>query len=685
MQKDISSRSLIRALICLAALYLSFVGQGLLTQWPSAPSWTLSLLKLIPENLGLKLSILAGIIFGLASPRLAKSYREPIVLTENHSRLFCKERALNRYIVYALIAASVGLFFYSNQVHLETGRSSELPAKYSWWASIALFITAMFGVKRLEKTRPDLEQSPSFSKWNYLCLAMITIAAGAIRTYDIVETPVTVNIDNIGSLNFAKKNFAPAFWFIPGIGVHGIPSLALIFLKISIWLHGADIFELRMPEAVLGTLMVLGSYLFVWRSFDSHRLAALTSGLLAANAGHIHFSRHIMNVDPWAFVVFGFFFLIHGIRSQKAWALGAAGLILGFSLQLYLSVRALLFVAPFFGCYLLHNRRTAITKLYDGWFLFICAAVVIIGPNFADMIVWKDLWYMSNRPGSSLLTIQNLYDSSKVYKTTTITSHLAFQIQRILLIPQVLRDTSGQITIDRAMFDLLIAPFLWLGLGSAFASWRRSPAMALCLMTCGGLLLLGQVLFNNIPYWPKLIFLMFTGCLWIAIGILDSLSACTTILAWLAERIGLKVAQVAYIFRPAFLLTLALLVVIVGQRQWQAYALSARRDTNQLDLAGRFVRNLPSNTRVCAVRGQSDTYIGREELAFYAQGRILKELGPQPALQAADQCGPSPFGWFILPEQPELKERLVALYPNGQLRAYYHKYGDLFLWTFYVP
>jgi hypothetical protein len=38
-----------------------------------------------------------------------------------------------------------------------------------------------------------------------------------------------------------------------------------------------------------------------------------------------------------------------------------------------------------------------------------------------------------------------------------------------------------------------------------------------------------------------------------------------------------------------------------------------------------------------------------------------------------------------MPDQAELKDKLVALYPNGELKTYHHKYGQHLLWTFYVP
>lgn len=677
--------SVVRALACIVAVYIAFVGQGVLTAFLVDPQWARLFQPTERTHLGLALCLVAAVVFGAAAPRLSWGRTTAASRAGSRAPFFLGGSRSLRAVACLLLVTSVGLCWYSYSLHFKTYNIPELPAKYPWWISIALFCAGIEVVRRLEKGRAAGECSPRFTARNYACLALITLGAAAIRLYDIVDTPVAVNMDNTGAMLAAQDKSHPQFWLVPGLGVYGIPAVALAFLKMSVWFHAPDILGLRLPEAILGTLMVFGSYLLVWRSFDSHRLATLSAALLAVNVAHIHFSRHIMNLDPWTFVVFGFLLLVHGIRSQRVWALGAAGLVLTFSLHLYLAVRVLIFVAPLFALYLWRNHRAAITRLYDGWLLFGLGALVMLGPNIADIVIWQGQWASSNRTNASFLTMQTLYDASKAHNLPTVMSFIEFQVRRILLIPQVLPDTSGQAPTGTPMFDLMIAPFFWLGLGSAVASWRTNPAMVLNLLVCATIMVLGQALFNNIPYWPKLIFLMFSGCLWIAIGMLGFTQSCGTVVAWATKRRGTSEGALQTVGRPLVGVALAALVIFVGQRQWSSYAFSARRDANQLDLAGRFIYQLPQNAVVCGVRGAFDTYVGRPELPFFAQGRTLKELGPRPALEVADQCGPRPFGWIVMPDQAELKDRLVALYPGGELKTYHHKYGQHLLWTFYVP
>jgi 4-amino-4-deoxy-L-arabinose transferase-like glycosyltransferase len=636
---------------------------------------------------GLIFSVLAAVLFGVAAPKLEWSWRSTEISAQVGYNLFRGGRRGARWRIYALVLLSVGLCHYSNLVHYASYTDPRVPSKYPWWLSMALCVIALVATRFFERNKPKYETSPKFTAMNYVVLAVITLIAGIIRMYDIVDTPVRFNDDNIGAISFAGGGQSPSSWIVPGLGVYGIPALALVFLKISAWFTAPDIFGTRLPEAILGTVMVTGSYLLVWRSFDSHRLAALCAALLTVHAGHIHFSRHIMNVDPWTFVVLGFLFLTHGVRSQRAWAIGAAGMTLSFSLHLYLAVRVLLVVIPLFGFYLLRHRRATLTRLADGWILFAVGALVVVGPNLADMRIWKDLWEQSNRSSASFLHIQTLYDASKAHNLPTVMSFFEFQALRVLLIPQVLRDTSSQITMDKALFDLWIAPFLWLGLGTAIASWRRSPAMVLNLLVCGTIMALGQMLFNNIPYWPKLIFFMFTGCLWIAMGMLG-LSQAGVELASAAARLC-RVTTIGVKTRRVMLATVyaafAALIAFVGHRQWEAYAIAARRDASAIDFAGRFVYNLPRNAVLCGVMSSYDTSVNTFQMKFYAQGRTLKELGPRPAVDVADQCGQRPFGWIISPDQGALKDKLVQLYPDGELKTYSHKYGQHLLWTFYVP
>lgn len=678
---------IVKALGCIVAVCGAFLGQAVLVGEPFQATWLSGPGAMTGTYIGLSLSLCSAALFGLAAPRLEWSWKPSRSTAQGSYNLFHGGRRGLRYAIYAAVLMSLAFWRYSNLQHFATYESPEQPAKYSWWISMALCAAALVMTRFFEREKPQYEGSPRFTLWNYLTLAVITVVAGAIRLYDIVDTPAQFNADNIGAILYAGINFSPSSWIVPGLGVYGIPAIALVFLKISSWFTAPDIFGTRLPEAILGTAMVTGSYLLVWRSFDSHRLAALTSALLTVHAGHIHFSRHIMNIDPWTFVVFGFLLLTHGVRSQRAWAIGAAGMTLCFSLQLYLAVRVLLVVLPLFGIYLLRNRRTALTRSLDGWILFVIGAIVVVGPNLADMQIKRDMWEQSNRRDSSYLNVQTLYEASKAQKLPTLMSVLEFQARRVLLTPQVMRDTSPQITIDRALFDLLIAPFLWLGLGTAIASWRRSPAMVLNLLVCAMVLGLGQMLFHNIPYWPKLIFLMFAGCLWAAMGMLGVCQAGAELVSAGGRLCGVSKAGAKKwrVVTPVVYAAFAGLVALVGYRQWDAYALSARRDASGLDWAGRFVYNLPKNTVVCGVRSSFDPHVNAFEMQFFGQGHTLRELGPRPAVEVADQCGQRPFAWIISPDQEALKDKLVQLYPDGELKTYSHKYGQHLLWTYYVP
>jgi len=683
---DVSTgAAVLRAVGTLLAFGLALIGQRLLTARPFEVNSEAGISGLMDIYIGLALSLGAATLSGFMAPKLEWSWRSTQSSPHGSYSLFRGGRLWLRCAIYASLLVSIGLCRYSNLVHLATYSDPSLPAKYSWWLSIVACIVALTLTRFFERVKPGHEMSPRFSGWNYLVFAAITIGAAIIRLYDIVDTPTRFNGDNMEAMSFAARDLSPSSWIVPGLGVYGIPALGLIFLKMSAWATAPDIFGTRLPEAVLGTLMVAGSYLLVWRSFDSHRLAAVSAGLLAVHAGHIHFSRHIMNLDPWTFVVLGFLFLTHGVRSRRAWAMGAAGMTLSFGLHLYLAVRVMLVVLPVFALYLLRHRRTAITRFIDGWILFVVGAVVVIGPNLMDMYIWKDIWEQSNRSGSSFLNIQTLHDSAKAHNLPTLVSFFEFQARRVLLIPQVLRDTSSQITIDRPLFDLWIAPFLWLGLGSAIASWRRSPSMVLNLLVCGIIMVVGQMLFNNIPYWPKLIYFMFAGCLWAAMGMLGVCQATADLVTAGARLSGRARFNIQRFGRPILYVAFAGFIALVGQRQWEAYAISARRDASPPDFAGRFIYNLPKNAVACSVKDGHGVSVDMFELKFYAQGRQLKELAPRPAAEVADQCGQRPFGWIISPAQVDLKEKLLQLYPDGKLTSYTHRYGQHLLWTFYVP
>jgi len=125
---------------------------------------------------------------------------------------------------------------------------------------------------------------------------------------------------------------------------------------------GNNLFGLQMTAVLGGLFSLIGVYLLIWRLFNSHRLAVLTTILVSINIAHIHFSRIAAYMDPWSFGYFALFFLIDGLKARRAASFGLAGVFLGFSLQMYFSGRVLIFIIFLFLIYTFYSAGTDYTE-----------------------------------------------------------------------------------------------------------------------------------------------------------------------------------------------------------------------------------------------------------------------------------------------------------------------------------
>ena len=668
------------ALVCLLAALLAVVGQDILrsTNIFSTYSFITS-----PLDIGLLVSIVAGIIFGMAARKLPATCLPVPVEIAKVEHFSARRLIWLKLGVFACILLSVYLFLTSNHLYYISHRLGRLEWGLSWIA----FSLGMLLLARCERRGVTSEESPPFTRRSKLVFAGILLLGLILRCYDLIDIPHEINPDLSNSMLSAYARQEPSQWIGIGIGEHGAAKIAFWFFEISTWILGPGILASRAPEVVLGTLMIVAGYLFVWRAFDSHRLAALTALLMAVHAPLVHFSRHVMNIDPWTFALFGLFFLVHGLRSKRLWALGAAGGLLGFSLQLYIAIRSLIFTAPLIALYLAAHRPALLKKLCIGWVLFMLGVLVSIGPNITDLQVNQMGWEASNRPNVSFIDVDNLSGSMQAHGFKKIPAFALFQLKRALLMFQVSNDASGQMPGSKTLFSPLLAPFLWLGVGVSCIAWVRNPATAILLLIIGINIGLGQFFFHSIPYWPKLIIVMFAGCLFIAIGLQRTCEAAADLAIWATRPMKIQREKLLPVLRlPTYAIIIALISVSASAELGEYYT-KAKIPVSRQDIMGRYVLSLPPDVMACSWADLHHIHVEKMELQFYGYGRRMKDFHAIPLSEAASLCGPRPFVWLLSPAQAELRDRLQSLYPEGKLESHTFSNGnkDLVFWSYYLP
>ena len=671
------------ALVCLLAALLAVVGQDILrsTNIFSTYSFITS-----PLDIGLLVSIVAGIIFGMVARKLPATCLLVPVEIAKVEHFSARRLIWLKLGAFACILMSVYLFLTSNHLYY-IGHLSRLNpplGRLEWGLSWIAFSLGMLLLSRCERKGVTSEESPPFTRRSKLVFAGILLLGLILRCYDLIDIPHEINGDLSNAMLWAYARQEPSRWIEIGGGGFGNAQIAILFFQISTWILGPGILASRAPEVVLGTLMIVAGYLFVWRAFDSHRLAALTALLMAVHAPLVHFSRHVMNIDPWTFALFGLFFLVHGLRSKRLWALGVAGGLLGFSLQLYISIRSLILTAPLIALYLAAHRPALLKKLCIGWVLFMLGCLVSIGPNITDLQVNQMAWEASNRTDTSFLNVDTLSKSMEMYGFKKIPALALFQLKRALLMFQVFTDSSGQMPGKKNLFSPLLAPFLWLGFGVSCFAWARNPATAILLLVVGVNFALGQLFFPSVPYWPRMIIVMFAGCLFIAIGLQRTCEAAADLAIWATRPMKIQSEKLLPMLRlPTYAIILALITVSASAELGEYYT-KAKIPTSGQSIIGRYVLSLPPDVMACSRVDQHAFHVNNINIKFCGYGRRMKDFKALPLSEEASLCGPRPFIWLLSPAQADLRDRLQSLYPEGKLES--HTFNkDLVFWSYYLP
>lgn len=101
-----------------------------------------------------------------------------------------------------------------------------------------------------------------------------------------------------------------------------VPGVLIYLNSLSVFVFGLNNFAARLPNAFLGTLTILGVYLFVREAFKNKGLAILAALFLAISPWHVFYSRiNVFATTPVFFVVWSAYFFIKSLENRK-WLVG---------------------------------------------------------------------------------------------------------------------------------------------------------------------------------------------------------------------------------------------------------------------------------------------------------------------------------------------------------------------------
>lgn len=168
-------------------------------------------------------------------------------------------------------------------------------------------------------------------------VALLLVAAWALRAIGLERYPYAMVNDEGEVAHSAVCLLAGGCGntnlFSTGWAGHTV--LSFLTTASSIALFGQTAAAARLPNAFIGTLAILATYLFARRAFG-RRVAAVAAILLTTLPVHVHFSRLVLiNVSDSLFSAMSIWLLIRGMQTGSANSYVVAGAISGLALYGY--------------------------------------------------------------------------------------------------------------------------------------------------------------------------------------------------------------------------------------------------------------------------------------------------------------------------------------------------------------
>ena len=652
------SRHLLRFSGVALALALAYAGQYLLNQ----PDFYSPLLAVLPVSLygqptlAVGLLLAGAVLFAVAAPGLAAdAANRPMAAVGaafgDHPTRWSRSLFVAGLLAYAASAA----------LYLLDGESALVRA--AWAAGIALLAASQVPWKRARALPGQWRRD-----WrSYGLPALLLLLAAFLRLYRLEDLPQDLHGDMASHGLQALALLAGRVDGIVALGWADIPMTGFLPAAGMMWLSGDQgALGLGLASALGGVLSVWGLYVWLNETLG-RRVALLGAALLAVSYTHIHFSRIAEYMDPVPFAVWALAMLAIGLRRRQSLPFVLSGLFLAGASLMYYSGRVILVIVVLFLLYLLLVDRRLLQANGRGLLWLVVGAVVGLGPMLLLFLLAPAGWLQRSRE-VWVFNSPVLEHSRNKYGVETIGQIMAEQARRSLLMFNLSIDSSTQFGFPRPLVDTISGPLVVLGAAYALAHLRRWAVglLAIALLT---VVVLGGILTDNPPFWPRLVFALVPAMGLAALAVDRTWEAVTNAFGRETGRILAPIVVGGLLY--------------VGLLNWTQYYQFAVSNGRPRALVGRLVATLPPDAAVCIVPDDDNGWIhGPEEreIAFFlgerpgytvsldANGHMAEY--PSPCLQAGAT-------WIVPESRLALLSEIQQRLPGSVTTAHGRRAGEV--------
>lgn len=238
-----------------------------------------------------------------------------------------------------------------------------------------------------------------------LVLLTLIIAFGFfLRVYNIENAPPGIYPDEaVNGMDAIAANETGSYqWFYPAN--QGREGLFINIQALSFKIFGINVFALKFPSAIFGTLTILGTY-FLAKELFSRRVGLLSSFLVASSFWAINFSRIGFRAIMLPMILaFTFYFLWRGLRTKKLSDFGIGGFIFGLGLHTYIAFRISPLILVVTLISLILSRENFLKNYWKHLLTFVMLAVFSAAPMIYTLFIAHPEYSGSRSSSISILS-----------------------------------------------------------------------------------------------------------------------------------------------------------------------------------------------------------------------------------------------------------------------------------------
>ena len=660
-----TSFSKVRLLGVATGVALAYIAQYFFNQPPLSGAFLATIPAALqdPTVLATVVLLAGAVIFAAAAPAIREVASET-VQTATARRFVDHPSNLARPLLLATLLLYAGCL----ALYLLNGENALV--RWLWLASVVLLVASQIAWA-------DLRRAPGYvaSQWrSYLLPGLLLLLAAALRLYRLADLPQDLHGDMASHGLQAQQILAGLVRGYVGVGWADIPLPGFVPTVAAMTLTGDQgMLGLALASALGGVLAVWGTWVLL-QTVQTRRVALIGTALLAVSYTAIHFSRIAEYMDPVPFGVWALAFLAVGLRQRTSLPFVLGGMLAAGASLMYFSGRVVFVIFGALLVYLLLFDRKLLRANLIGLAWLAVGALIALGPMTVFFVQHPAAW-LSRSQQVLVFNPAVIEHSRHKYGVETTAQILLEQVRRTLLVFNYTIDSSTQFGFPRAMVDSVTAPWIVLGIAYGLAHFRRW-GNGLLVVTLGAILLVGSVLTDNAPFYPRLI-LVLTPALGLAALAVDR--------TWEAieDALGRETGRIVVVVVVGALL-------YIGLVNWVAYYQFAAHNAQPRALVARYVSTLPADATVCIVPEDDGGWIhstDEREIDFLLGQRhgeqVVFDDNGAPG-DIPESCGQTGAVWIVpASRQPALGE-LEARFPGGERSSYGPRQGEVAFWAYLV-